>query len=175
VLHTTRSRSAVWLARRPVKAEAAGSNPVGTAMASSQLEGHRVRSRPGAETCESDTNRRDGSTFIVCTAVQAPKVRALASNAKVALSIDTDTQPPHVLLVRGTATVEIVDGVSNEFLEASDKSLPRDQWPQFEAQVRSIYPQLARITIEPEWAKLLDFETRLPIAVEWLVSGGPRP
>ena len=119
----------------------------------------------------------DGSTFIVCTAVQAPKVRALASNAKVALSIDTDThtQPPHVLLVRGTATVEIVDGVPNEFLEASDKSLPRDQWAQFEAQVRSIYPQMARITIEPEWAKLLDFETRLPIAVEWLVSGRPRP
>jgi hypothetical protein len=116
-----------------------------------------------------------GSTFIVCTAVQAPKVRALASNAKVALSIDTDTQPPHVLLVRGTATVQIVDGVPNEFLEASDKSLPRDQWAQFEAQVRSIYPQMARITIEPEWAKLLDFETRLPIAVEWLVSGTPRP
>ena len=119
----------------------------------------------------------NGSTFIVCTAMQAPKVRALASNAKVSLSIDTgtDAQPPHVLLVRGTATVEIVDGVPNEFLEASDKSLPRDQWSQFEAQVRSIYPQMARITIEPEWAKLLDFETRLPIAVEWLVSGEPRP
>jgi hypothetical protein len=115
----------------------------------------------------------NGSTFIVCTAVQAPKVRALASNAKVALSIDTDTQPPHVLLVRGTAAVEIVDGVPDEFLEASGKSVPRAGWPQFESQVRSIYPQMARITIEPQWAKLLDFETRLPIAVEWLVSGRP--
>jgi hypothetical protein len=91
----------------------------------------------------------------------------------VALSIDTDTQPPHVLLVRGTAAVEIVDGVPDEFLEASEKSLPRDQWPQFEAQMRSIYPQMARITIEPEWAKLLDFETRLPVAVEWLVTETP--
>jgi len=115
----------------------------------------------------------NGSIFIVCTAVEAPKVRALASNAKVALSIDTDTQPPHVLLVRGSAAVEIVDGVPDEFLEASQKSLPRDQWPQFEAQVRAIYPQMARITIAPEWAKLLDFETRLPIAVEWLVRGTP--
>ena len=112
----------------------------------------------------------NGSTFVLCTAVQAPKVRALASNAKVALSIDTDTQPPHVLLVRGTAAVEIVDGVPDEFLEASEKSLPSDQRPQFEAQARSIYPQMARITIEPEWAKLLDFETRLPVAVEWLVT-----
>ncbi len=115
----------------------------------------------------------NGSTFIVCTAVQAPKVRALASNAKVALSIDTDAQPPHVLLVRGTAAVEVVDGVPDEFLEASEKSLRRDQWSQFEAEARSIYPQMARITIEPEWAKLLDFETRLPIAVEWLVSDRP--
>ena len=112
----------------------------------------------------------NGSTFIVCTAVQAPKVRALASNAKVALCIDSDSQPPHVLLVRGTAAVEIVDGVPDEFLEASQKGLPREQWPTFEAQVRSIYPQMARITIEPEWAKLLDFETRLPVAVEWLVN-----
>jgi hypothetical protein len=103
----------------------------------------------------------------------APKVRALEMNSKVALSIDTDTRPPHVLLVRGTASIEIVDGVPNEFLEASEKSLPREQWSQFEAQVRSLYPQMARITIEPDWAKLLDFETRYPIAVEKLVS--PKP
>jgi hypothetical protein len=40
----------------------------------------------------------------------------------------------------------------------------------FEDQVRSVYPQMARITIQPEWAKLLDFETRLPSAVEELIS-----
>jgi hypothetical protein len=28
---------------------------------------------------------------------------------------------------------------------------------------------MARITIQPEWAKLLDFETRLPSAVEELI------
>ncbi|HEY5012738.1 MAG TPA: pyridoxamine 5'-phosphate oxidase family protein [Acidimicrobiia bacterium] len=115
----------------------------------------------------------DGSTFVVCTAVQAPKVRALTPHTKVALSIDTATQPPRVLLVRGTATVEIVDGVPDEFLEASGKSLPPEQRPQFEAQARSIYPQMARITIEPDWAKILDFETRLPVAVEWLVTDKP--
>jgi hypothetical protein len=89
------------------------------------------------------------------------------------VSIDTDGQPPHVLLVRGTAAVEIVDGVPDEFLEASRKSLPRDQWSQFDAQSRSIYPQMARITITPEWAKILDFETRVPRAVEWLLDERP--
>lgn len=115
----------------------------------------------------------NGSAFVVCTATKAPKVRALEMNPRVALSIDTDTQPPKVLLVRGTANVSIVDGVPDEFLQASQKALPGEQWPQFEAQVRSLYPQMARITIEPDWAKLLDFETRFPIAVEALVS--PKP
>ncbi len=80
----------------------------------------------------------NGSTLIVGTAVNGPKVRALEGGAKVALSINTDGQPPHILLVRGMAAVEIVDGVPDEFLEASHKSLPRDQWPQFDAQSRTI-------------------------------------
>jgi hypothetical protein len=111
----------------------------------------------------------NGTSFIMCTAVKAPKVRALTANPKVAMTIDTDAQPPHILLVRGTASVEIVDGVPDEFLEASRKVLPPEQWPAFEDQVRSMYPQMARITIQPEWAKLLDFETRLPSAAEELV------
>jgi hypothetical protein len=38
--------------------------------------------------------------------------------------------------------------------------ISRKQWPAFEKQVRATYNQQGRITIEPEWAKLLDFETR---------------
>ncbi len=110
--------------------------------------------------------------FIVCTATNAPKVRALKGDPKVALTIDTDTQPPHVLLVRGTASVEIVDGVPSEFLTASRKAVGSEDWPAFEQQVRGLYKQMARITIVPEWAKLLDFETRLPVAVEELVAQG---
>jgi hypothetical protein len=39
----------------------------------------------------------------------------------------------------------------------------------FEAQVRATYPQMARIAIEPGWAKLLDFEARMPTFLEELV------
>ena len=35
--------------------------------------------------------------------------------------------------------------------------------------MRALYDQMALITIEPDWAKLLDFETTLPKAVEDLV------
>jgi hypothetical protein len=112
----------------------------------------------------------DGTSFVMCTATMAPKVRALSADPKVALSIDTDAQPPLILLVRGGANVEIVDGVPDEFLAASRKGLPPDQWSAFEDGARSMYPQMARIAIRPEWAKLIDFETRFPSAVDELVN-----
>jgi hypothetical protein len=110
------------------------------------------------------------TSFIMCTATMAPKVRALTANPKVALTIDTDTSPPHILLVRGTASIDIVDGIPDEFLEASRKVIPPEQWSAFEEQCRATYPQMARIAIQPEWAKLIDFETTLPSAVEKLIS-----
>jgi len=66
------------------------------------------------------------------------------------------------LLVRGTASLEIVDGVPDDYLEASHKYVPRKEWDGFDAQVRGLYLRMARISITPEWAKLLDFETTLP-------------
>ncbi|TMD40761.1 MAG: pyridoxamine 5-phosphate oxidase [Chloroflexi bacterium] len=108
--------------------------------------------------------------FVVCTASNAPKVNALQSNPRVALTIDTQTQPPHILLVRGIAAVEVVDGVPDEYLEASRRYIPEQQWSDFETQVRGLYDRMARISITAEWAKLIDFETTLPIAVEELVG-----
>ena len=101
----------------------------------------------------------------------AAKVKALVANPKVALTIDTAEPPWQLLwcagpLVRGTAGVEIVDGVVPEYLAASRKGTPQDQWAAFEAVVRSLYKQMARIAITPEWAKPIDFETTLPSAVE---------
>ncbi len=112
----------------------------------------------------------NGAQIVVCTATTAPKVRALAKNPKVALTIDTEDQLPHVLLVRGTAHIEVVEGVPFEYLEASKKGIPEEQWNLFEAQVRTMYKQMARISITPEWAKLFDFETRLPDFMEKLAG-----
>ena len=86
------------------------------------------------------------------------------------MTIDTNTFPPHVLLVRGTASVAVVAGVPPEYLAGSRKIVGDAQFPAFEEQVRGLYDRMARIAIEPTWAKLLDFETRLPRAVEQLVS-----
>ncbi len=115
----------------------------------------------------------DGTHIVVCTATGMPKVRALSHNPKVALTIDTDDDPPHVLLVRGTASIEIVEGVPHEYLEAAKKATSARDYPSFESAVRRMYPQMARIKIRVEWAKLLDFETRLPRELERLAKRMP--
>jgi hypothetical protein len=97
-------------------------------------------------------------------------MKALRANPKVALTIDTNDFPPHILLVRGSARVEVVDGVAPEFLEASRRYVAPEQWEEFEKGVRGLYKQQGRITIVPEWAKLIDFETRVPQAQEELVA-----
>lgn len=109
-----------------------------------------------------------GSEIVMCTASGAPKVAAIQANPKLALTIDTESQPPHVLLVRGSARVEIVDGVADDYLEASRKLVGEQGMAAFEDQVRSLYDAMARIVLTPEWAKVLDFETRVPDFVQRL-------
>ena len=56
----------------------------------------------------------NGTAVVVCTAPTAPKVAALAKQPHVALTIDTMGPPARELLLRGTASIEIVDGVAPE-------------------------------------------------------------
>src|SRR5690349_12208189 len=57
--------------------------------------------------------------FVVGTPLKAPKLKALAKNPKVALTIDDNDFPHKVLLVRGTARMETVDGVVPEYATAA--------------------------------------------------------
>jgi nitroimidazol reductase NimA-like FMN-containing flavoprotein (pyridoxamine 5'-phosphate oxidase superfamily) len=67
----------------------------------------------------------DGTRLLVFTVPNSAKVPALKKNPRVAITIDTQEQwPPRVLLVRGTASVELVDGVPQEYIEASRKVTP---------------------------------------------------
>jgi hypothetical protein len=111
-----------------------------------------------------------GAVFVMATSTNAPKVTALAANPQVALTVDTDRFPPHVLLVRGEAAIEVVEGVPAEFVEASRRFVGVDGMPAWEAGVRALYKQMALIRVTPTWAKILDFETRLPSAVEELIK-----
>ena len=111
----------------------------------------------------------NGEVFVMCSPVNAPKVKALAANPKVALTVDTDSFPPFVLLVRGEAAVEVVDGVPDEFVEASRRFVGEEGMPEWEAGVRALYKQMAIIRVTPTWVRINDFETRLPGPVEELI------
>jgi hypothetical protein len=112
----------------------------------------------------------NGEVFVMASPVNAPKVKALAANPKVALTVDTSSFPPHVLLVRGEAAVEVVDGVPDEFVEASRRFVGEEGMPEWEAGIRALYKQMAIIRVTPTWVKVIDFETRLPSPVEELIK-----
>ena len=106
-----------------------------------------------------------GARVVVCTATTSPKVEALAAHPKVAATIDDGHSPAdaRALLIRGTATLEIVDGIPEEYLAAAAKTMPPNGAAEFEIAVRAMYPQMVRISIEPEWARFYDFGTgRMP-------------
>jgi Pyridoxamine 5'-phosphate oxidase len=112
----------------------------------------------------------NGSQMVMCTSRNAAKLRALRSNPAVALTIDTEVHPPAILLIRGRAELDDVDGIPEEFLEAggADTMTP-EQRAGWDAEVRSLYDGMVRIVVTPAWAKLIDFETTLPSAVGELV------
>lgn len=112
----------------------------------------------------------NGSEIIVCTVPTSAKVPALRAHPRASLTIDTDGYPPKVLLVRGDVTLEIVDGVPEEYLAASRKLVPDSEYEQWKAGVTALYDQMCRVTVTPTWVKLLDFETTIPKAVQDLVT-----
>jgi hypothetical protein len=64
-----------------------------------------------------------------------------------------------------------VDGIPDEYLEAnSSYRMTPEQRAEWEQGVRSLYRDgMVRIVVTPTWAKLIDFETTLPSAVEELI------
>jgi hypothetical protein len=116
----------------------------------------------------------DGKAFRMWTTPKAPKVRHLQADPRVALTIDTAGLPPRVLLVRGTAALETVDGVPDGFVEATRRTVPAEAMPEWEAGVRALYARMTVVTVTPTWVKLLDFETTIPQAVQELVDAQPQ-
>lgn len=112
----------------------------------------------------------NGSQVVMCTAKNAPKLSALRRNPAVALTVDTEVHPPKILLIRGRAELDVVDGIPEEFLQANGTyKMTPEQRVDWETQVRSLYDGMVRIVVTPTWAKLIDFETTLPSAVEELI------
>ena len=112
----------------------------------------------------------EGERILMATVPKAAKVAALRSNPRVAITIDQGAFPPKTLLLRGTAEVELVEGVPAGYLTAGHKVMTEEQYPEWVAGVRGLYDEMVIITVTLTWAKLLDFETTIPKAVEDLLN-----
>lgn len=113
----------------------------------------------------------NGSEIVMCTSTNAPKLASLRANPMVALTIDTEVHPPKMLLIRGRAELDVVEGIPEEYLQHNGAyTMTPEQRVEWEAQVRDLYDAMVRIVVTPTWAKLIDFETTLPSNVEELMA-----
>lgn len=97
--------------------------------------------------------------------------RALRANPNVAITIDTEEQPPEVLSIRGRAEVTEVRGVVPEYEQYMRADMPGEQADAYFAELRRRNVLMERIAVRPVWVGAVDFRTRFPAAMpEWLRS-----
>src|SRR5262245_13551495 len=78
----------------------------------------------------------NGEVITLGTPPIAPKVEVLRQNPKVALTIDSNDFPWKVLLIRGTAEVETVEGVVPEYAAAAERYFGKEQGQAWIEQVK---------------------------------------
>jgi len=122
---------------------------------------HSARGRAGPKSNWHDYHATELSGYPTVT--KAPKLRALAADPRVAVTIDGNEWPHKVLLVRGRASLEMLDDVSPEYERAAARYFGPEQGAAWVGTLRG--KPMARIAITPGWVGILDFETRFPSAL----------
>ena len=104
-----------------------------------------------------------GDQFVLGSPPEAPKLKALAADPRVALTIDDNQWPHKVLLVRGRASVEMLEDVSPEYESAAARYFGPKQGAAWISTLRG--KPMARIAVTPGWVGILDFQSRFPSAL----------
>ncbi len=113
----------------------------------------------------------NGQEIVLGTPGAAPKVKALETRPEVALTIDTNTWPHHVLIIRGEARVEHMSGVVPEYALAAERYLGPEQGSAWVQQAGGMLKDWARVAITPKDVRIIDFETRWPSAIARAMAG----
>lgn len=104
----------------------------------------------------------NGKAFVFASPVSWAKVEAMRLHPKVALTVDETTFPPSAFMARGAVSIEIVQGIPQEYIDASRRIVGDELMPSWEEEVRKQMSEMALISITPTWLKVVDFETRFP-------------
>jgi hypothetical protein len=106
------------------------------------------------------------ATYTYCRplGIESParRLRALRANPDVAVTIDTEHQPPAVLLLRGQVSIAEVAGVVPEQAQAAQRYLGVEGGTAYVARADHPDTRMACIILRPTWAGVLDFQDRLP-------------
>ena len=104
--------------------------------------------------------------IVMASPPKAPKLKALRVNPNVAVTIDSNDFPHKVLLVRGTARVDMVDGIVPEYAAAAKRYFGQEQGAVWVTNLQTMgVTQMGRIELTPTAVRILDFETRFPSAM----------
>ena len=114
----------------------------------------------------------NGEELVMATATDAPKTKVLTNGSKVAVSIDRDFLASNILLIRGTVRVDTVEGIAPEYTAMIYRTMSKEDAEALLKEAAPLYPRMTRLFIHPDWVGILDFETRLPSAIEHAIERG---
>lgn len=114
----------------------------------------------------------NGREIVLGTPPDAPKMKVLQDGDAVALTIDSDTMPHKVLLIRGSILIDLVEGIAPEYVAMSKRVMGEEGAAAWLTQLAPLCPRMNRVFIKPTWVGILDFETRFPSAIERALAGG---
>ena len=114
----------------------------------------------------------NGQEIVMATATDAPKTKVLKNGAKVAITIEHDSSPPKILSIRGTVRTDTVEGLAPEYVAMIHRTMSEQDAEALLKEAARLYPRMTRFFIHPDWVGILDFETRLPSAVERAIERG---
>ncbi len=124
-----------------------------------------------------------GKAFVFASPTTAYKVKAIAAHPKVAFTVDTMSAEarakvaaalgppvadytPLIMMVRGTASIEIQQGLPQEHIDASRRMIGDENVPEWEHSKREHTKDMALISIVPSRVVVCDFITRFPPPTE---------
>jgi hypothetical protein len=104
----------------------------------------------------------NGKAFVFATPTTAYKVKAIAAHPQVSFTVDAPDYPPQLMIGRGMASIELRQGIPQEHIDASRRSIGEDRMAEWERIKRESTSEMAVITIIPTHLTVCDFVTRFP-------------
>ncbi|MFD0362312.1 pyridoxamine 5'-phosphate oxidase family protein [Nocardia sp. GCM10030253] len=112
----------------------------------------------------------NGTEIVMTGFAPSKKAKSLRARPDVAITIDTNSAPPEVLLIRGRAEVHEIDGLASEYAAAMRKGGDEAVAGYLDF-LTGMAPRMERIVVRPNWVGVMDFQSRFPTgAPDWMTG-----